>query len=153
MADNVFEPTERTTSTTDLDPAEQITLYLAQTRPWVGLMSVLMLLSTLLMTCGGISMTLMMGTLASTLPRDELGPFGFVAPFFGVIYLVIAAIYAVPTFLLGRYTLAAGPADLHEAAQAIRYQRDFWRVVGVMAIVFIALYCGGIAAVVAFSPR
>jgi hypothetical protein len=151
--ENVFAPTDRMAGDSELSPEEQITLYLRQTRPWVGLLTVIMALGTALMVCSGAVMQISMSTLGSALPTEELGPMAAFVKYIGLIYIVFAAIFAIPMVLLGRYTLAAGPTDLHHAALAIRYQRDYWRAIGVMTMLVMVLYCGGIGLMVALSPR
>jgi hypothetical protein len=149
---NVFAPTERMASDSELSPEDQINLYLGQTRPWVGLLTVLMALATAMMLCSGAAMQVSMSALGSAFPTEDLGPMGGFVKYFGLIYILFGLVYAIPMVLLGRYTIAAGPTDLHQAALAVRYQRDFWRVIGVMTLMFIVLYCGGVAAVVAMAP-
>lgn len=133
---NVFAPSDAAKE--DGDAQEQILTYLRQTRPWVLLLAVLTGLSSMLMVGGGLFVTL-----AGAAIGMDAGMGGLEAAI-GLVYVAIGAMYAVPTFLLGRYGLASSPTDLDGAALAVRYQRDFWRVVGMFTLALIALYCGGI---------
>jgi hypothetical protein len=129
-------------------PAAPITLsgpamsYLDQTRPWVHFMSILSFV--------GAGMMILMGFVivaASMLGLGATGgslPFrGLAGVFTGLFYMALAFLYIAPGVFLHRYAGAirelktAGTANALE--EALKHQKSFWRYVGIVSAVSIAL--------------
>jgi len=120
-------------------PAEAVEA-LRETKPWVTLLAVLGFVGTGFMVLAGLGVMVMDN---ATLPAA-----------FGVVYVVIAVLYLLPSLLLIRYSSSigrlvdgAGPQGLIEA---LRSQRSFWRAVGIMTLVmivlmFLSVFVGGAA--------
>lgn len=112
---------------------------LAGTAPWVKFCSVIGFIFT------GLMLVLALGMfVASAVGIKEAGPIGGVMLIGGVFYLVIGFLYFFPSMKLWKYgsgisqlMLSQQVADLEQAIEA---QRVFWKFVGIMIIVTIALY-------------
>lgn len=114
------------------------------TRPWVRLFSILGFLSAALMVMLGAAVALGGGA-------SIFGGFGGEAPAaggamigMGLAYLLIGLLYFLPCLYLFRYasritriTEGGGAAALVEA---LDQQRRFWRLIGIYAVVMLALY-------------
>ena len=115
--------------------------HLARTSPWVAFISVLgFVLSGLLVLIGLI--TMLIGGLT-----EELGLVGGIL--LGLVYQIIAFIYMLVALQLHRYAAAirvfARSPDSLALEQALGYQRSFWRLVGIIAIVVTCIYAVVIA--------
>jgi hypothetical protein len=134
-------------SATEGAPDQAILQYLRQTQPWVAFIAVVAALTTLLMGFAGAGIAVMALAAGGESDPDLGGLGGAMGGILGAVYLVFAAVYAIPTYFLARFALAAGPGDLRGAADAIRHQRNLWRALGGITLATIVLYCGGIAAI------
>jgi hypothetical protein len=105
---------------------------LRSTRPWVIFLAVLGFIGAGLMVVVGLAM-LAMGRLIPNVPGA-----------FGLIYIALGAVYVFPSLHLLRYgsaiaRLVRDPrTDL--LAVALGHQRSFWKLVGIMTAVLLALY-------------
>lgn len=109
-------------------PMLELIQLLRQTRPWVRLFSLLMLITAALMFFGGL---LMVG-----LDRDEMASAGGG-------YVLMAILYVYPAICLGGY--ASGiravelSGDMKDVVEAIRQQKQFWRYCGLVTAVLLIL--------------
>lgn len=130
----------------DGPPDVAIVKYLRQSRPWAFVMAALFALGTVgMLGMGGL---VMLGGLAGAAAADEqTGPLGAMMAAFGGVYVLVGAIYGVPTWFLGRFAFAAEVRNLEEAAVAMRHQRNVWRMFGGLLIATLVLYCVAIGLV------
>lgn len=114
--------------------------HVVSTGPWARFISVLMLLATAAMVCGGAFM--MFGGMAA---NDGLGVAGV-----GVVYGLLAVLYLLPSLALFRFASAAvrlrdavegqDPMGAFALEAALDQMRRFWRLVGLMMAVVLGLY-------------
>ena len=107
---------------------------LAETRPWVLFISILMFISVGLMVLGAVGVLLV----------ALMGGMGL---FFGVIsllYVLFAAVYAVPAYYLFKYGQRIGDFlrqnGNRQLEAAIVAQKSFWKFVGILTAVCLGLY-------------
>lgn len=112
---------------------------LRSTRPWVIFLAILMFIGAGFMLLGGLLMVAV--SMASHARSSQM--------LVGIIYIPFSIIYVIPGIWMVRYSVAlknffnyGTPENL---AAALASQRTFWRGMGIMAIVCIALYFVGIA--------
>jgi hypothetical protein len=106
------------------------------------------------MVLAGIAL-IMMGMGPSVL-YGARGPFGSLARggniATGFFYIILAILYVFPGVFLSRFASAIKLLQTNRSAQAleeaIRYQKSFWRYVGILSIVGIALMIVGIILVI-----
>ncbi len=110
--------------------------YLEKTRPWVRFISVMGMVLTGLMFLVVLAVAVG-GALSSGNGQPETL---LMLP----IFLVVGLIYFLPAYMLGRYagaikrfTDGGGEVSMEEA---LGRQYSFWRLVGIMALVVIAIY-------------
>lgn len=136
------------------ETAEHIEL-LRQTQPWLYLMAILMLLGGAMMGLFTAMMALGMG-MGAALSDESLGAEG------GAVFLLLGLVYGLMTLLylaLGYFLLRQGMAigelraggGLTSLASVFRYQLRFWRTIGVITLLVMVLYCGGIFAIFAIG--
>jgi hypothetical protein len=117
--------------------------YLDQTRPWVRFMSILVFVGAAMMAVAGLVMMalIMVGGLGVARGTSPFGAIGGVVV--GVFYLALACLYIAPGVYLHRYAGAINQLKATRAAgtleDALRHQRSFWRFVGIMSIIGIAI--------------
>lgn len=140
MDPNISHPNASTVSPAVIEP-------LRRTKGWARFLSVLGYIGSSLMIFAGIGM-IVAGAVGGLGVGGKSGvyagvPFGFM----GAIYIVMSLIYLVPAFLLGRYATRIGglmqrqtELDLIATLDA---QRSFWKFVGVMTLVVLAIYAVG----------
>ena len=128
---------------------------LAATRPWVRLCSVLGFIGAGFMILAALAI-MVTGTVGALSSRDAV-PFAGFPIIIGFFYLVMAALYLVPSLKLWKYGSAIvrlmssnAVADLEAA---LDQQRGFWKFVGIMMIIMIAFmvlaFVGGMVAAMA----
>lgn len=112
---------------------------LADTRPWVRFCSVLGFISSGFMLLGGVA--LMLGSVMTIAGSGTSSTFAGMNILMGIVYLVIAGCYLIPSVKLWKYGTAivrllgsGAEADLEEA---LHQQRGFWKFVGIMLILMI----------------
>jgi hypothetical protein len=129
-------------------PGEVLDL-LAQTRPWVRFLAVLGFIA-----CG----FLLLGALFVLAAGAAAG--GGEKTLIGLIYLPLAVLYMFPSLFLWRYGGAIGEllagGGVPKLVDAIRHQKSFWRLIGILTLVILCLYIliivvVGVGAVSAFK--
>lgn len=118
---------------------------MGKTRPWVMLLAILGLLITgLLMVIGVIGA---IGMMAAGQGAEMAG--------LALVYLFLAIFYFFPCFFLLKYakaikrlTSGGGPDALEEA---IERQYIFWRLIGIITLVFVMIYALILVGVVAMG--
>lgn len=119
------------------------------TKPWVRFLSVLGFIGLGFALLGGIGVAVL-----SVLPVGGKS-FGPQMLGFGVGYIALALVYLPPVLYLSRYASRIGrllnsgsPEDLQDALKA---QKSFWKFVGVLTLVMIALYALVFAGIAVFT--
>jgi hypothetical protein len=123
---------------------------LRETRPWVTLLAVLGFIGAGFVVLAGLSILAFGNSFNNGLP-----------PAFGLVYILMAGLYVLPSVLLMRYSSSIGRllagAGSNGLVDALRSQRAFWRAVGIMTLVFIVIgilaTVGGIAAILGSVRR
>ncbi len=118
---------------------------LRATRPWTRLLSVLGFIGAGLTILGGIAM--IVGK--NFIPVSENAP---PLTYIGVFYILTSVFYLVPSIWLAKYSSAIATflksGDAIHFANAMAYQKSFWKFIGVLALVSIALTVLGILAAI-----
>ncbi len=108
------------------------------TRPWVIFLAIVGFLFSGLLVLGGFGVTLM-GFVA---PGGGKEPWVIVLA--GVFYLVFGALYVLPSVGLLRYGTSIGTLirepRMERLGAALDRQRWFWKLVGIMTAIMLALY-------------
>jgi hypothetical protein len=124
-------PASDTSQGTGEVPPEIVDL-MRQTKPWVTFLGVLGLI--------GAGLMVLFGLFAMMMGGSRSGVSGAI----GIVYVLIAAIYVAPALHLLRYGSSIGPflADptIERLGGALGHQRSFWRFVGIMTVVMMAIY-------------
>lgn len=107
--------------------------HLRGTKPWVRLMSVILFISVALMV-------LLAGVIL--LIPTPMG--GGMSALIAIVYLAIGLLYVFPAYFLHQYassirSLEQGGGDV-AMEDALRNQKSFWRFVGIVTLVVIAIY-------------
>ncbi|QTR44890.1 hypothetical protein J9253_12775 [Thiothrix litoralis] len=123
---------------------------LKKTRPWVLLLAIVGFISAALMAV--IAVPILMGsTMMSGLEGAEAEQLGAMAGAgvmigMGVMYLVFAAIYFMASLYLLRYAgsikRAVSSLSVTDLEAALDQQASFWKLIGIMALIFIVLMLG-----------
>jgi len=126
--------------------------FLNQTRPWVRFMSIIVFIGAAFMVLGGVMLFLVgiTGSLANT-GNNAFGPMPGGGFGVGLLYLVMAVLYIPPGIFLSRYASAIKNLESTRTSQALdnalKYQKSFWRYIGIFTVVCLVIT----AAVIAFS--
>ncbi len=127
---NPYASPESTGAPTPSDEAMGVTPraieHLAGTKPWVRFLSVLGFLAGVLLLIAGV------GFLGGTGPAEGFGP-GV-----AIVYAFMGFIYFVLSYFLFKYANAIGEllmtGQVEWLEDALRWQKSFWRVVGILAL-------------------
>jgi hypothetical protein len=118
---------------------------LRATGPWTRLLSVLGFIGTGLMVLAGL------GVIAgeSFIPVSEKAP---PLLFMGIFYILASVFYLIPSIWLAKFSTAVGAflksGDALELGKAMAYQKSFWKFIGILAVVSVALTIVGIMAAI-----
>lgn len=128
---------------------------LAATKPWVRFVSVMIFIGAGFLLLMAALMGVMGGTLAKSASATG-NPFGnWMGYALMAVYAVMAAVHIVPGVKLWKYAnsiavlLQTGRDE--DLVAALNRQRSFWKLVGIMILVIIALYVVGIIVGVVFA--
>lgn len=133
--------------------AEDVVQSLSRTRPWMKFAAIVGFISSGFALIGGMMMFLGLsfvpsGSVAYPMPH---GVFVLLSLF----YLLIAALYFIPSLFLFRYAASLDRIEQdgsqEKLARALEFQRRFWKYVGVCIIVGICLFVVSIIGMMAFS--
>lgn len=125
--------------------------YLDRTRPWVRFMSVVTFVAAgfMLLVGAGIMVVSLIGAAAAT-SADPENPFGnpILGGLMAVFYSMFAVLYIFPALYLHRYAgairrLGTSPDPL-VLQDAIEHQKSFWRFVGILTVVALAISVVGV---------
>jgi hypothetical protein len=126
---------------------DAIVEHLRRTRPWVTFLAIVGLISAGMMVLLGVGVTL-----AGLLGRESTGVAMAVGG--GLFYLLFGVIYLWPSLGLLRYGSAIGQLirdpRMDQLGAALDLQRSFWKVVGIMTAVMIAVVPVGLLVGLAF---
>ncbi len=123
---------------------------LAKTRPWVLLIGIVVIVGCVLMVLAGIAM-FAMGNIAG-IGGEGFGPMAGAG--LGAAYVLLALLYFFPALYLMRYASAIkriGPGSPGAMEEALAQQASFWKFVGILTAVLIAVYVLIFAAVAVIS--
>jgi hypothetical protein len=132
--------------------------YLSQTGPWVRFISIMLFIGAAFMILAGVALVLMglAGLDSSTSPFGSGSMPGGMAFLLGPIYVMMALLfYIVPGIFLFRYASAIKALKMTPSApaleDALRNQKTFWRYLGIMAIVMLAIFVLAVMAAIFFA--
>lgn len=126
--------------------------FLNQTRPWARFLSIMVFIGAAFTLLGAL--TVMLVTMTGSLFDAGIGAFGLAAGegfIIGLLYLAMGILYLPPGIFLSRYAsaiknLESTPTSL-TLEQALKYQKSFWRYVGILTVIVLIVT----AAIIAFS--
>jgi hypothetical protein len=111
---------------------------LAQTKPWVLLCAIIGIVSAGFIILAGIFMLVGFSTFMAT----EMGSSGAIAAV-SVLYVIMGVVAIIPPYWLLKYSGAIKQAirsqDLRDVALALNYQKSFWKFVGILMAIYVAL--------------
>ena len=120
--------------------------YLDQTRPWVKFMSVVTFIGAgLTMVLGLVVLVISMFSGAAAANQEAPGLLGSAVGggLLALLYLAMACVYIAPGLYLFRYAGAIGRLKVNPTAgvleDALKHQKSFWRFVGILSVVGLAL--------------
>lgn len=118
---------------------------LQATKPWVRFMGVMGWIGVGLMVVLGLVVFF-----ASVMTQDRGIPAAV-----GLLYLVLAGLYVPPTLFLHRYASRIGDLlgsnDAGDLEEALRAQKSFWKYVGILMAVTLAIYALVIVGMIIFA--
>jgi len=118
---------------------------LRSTKPWVRFLGVLSAIGMGFMVLGSVFVMVAAGS--SRLPGLPAG--------MGLVYLLVAGLYLPPVIFLNRYASRIGDLLASHSSQdleeALRAQKSFWKYVGIVTVIFLALYILVIVGVIIFA--
>ncbi|MDX2220536.1 MAG: DUF5362 family protein [Burkholderiales bacterium] len=121
------------------------------TRPWVLLIGILLFIAAVFMGLGGLMMVVGMG-IAGVADKGMPGGTALMVGM-GALYLVSAAIYIFMGLYLMQYAGSCSrvvkDAQSADLESALDHQRKFWKLGGIMALIFVAIAVLGMIAAVA----
>jgi len=125
---------------------------LRQTRPWVRVIAILMVVGAGFMLLAGVAMV-MAGAFLPEGPGASKSPFPMAL--LGFVYLPLSALYLYPAFKLFKYSgsisrllESRASADLEVA---LGHQKSFWKFSGIAALVMLAVYAVGFVGAIAYG--
>lgn len=125
---------------------------LRATKPWVRFCSILGFILTGLIFLGALFMGLGGGLMASSMGDSSGMPFAGLSVGISIVYMLMGLLYLFPSLKLWKYGSCINDLLSSQSTQdleaALDAQRSFWKLVGIMIAVFIALYIALIAIVV-----
>lgn len=115
---------------------------LAGTKPWVRLVSVMMFIGAALLLVLALVMGMMGGVIASAAKNPGFS--GGMGVGIAIVYGVMALFYIYPAIKLWKYAscieILLNSAASFDLEMALSQQRSFWKFVGVITLVILALY-------------
>jgi hypothetical protein len=106
---------------------------LRKTKPWVRLVSIVMLI--------GAGLMLVFGILAIGMSATSNTPLGAGQAF---LMIGLSAIYIIPSYFLSQYASAIGKLNVtrrdSDLEAALRWQKSFWKFLGIFTLIIICFY-------------
>ena len=114
---------------------------LAGTKPWVRLCSVMGFISASFMILAGFAM--IMGGAAMGISSRQTAGLAGMPVVMGLVYLVLSLLYLIPSIKLWKYGSAIyrllSTNSIADLENAMEQQRGFWKFVGIMIIIMLAI--------------
>jgi len=114
--------------------SEQMLESLRATKPWVMFLSILGFIACALMLLGALALFAGVSMMK--------GPMAAFGPVMGVVYLLFVLLYIFPCYFLYKYASAIGRIPAVGGAameEALSRQKSFWRYMGILMAVILAL--------------
>ncbi len=118
--------------------SEEMLGALRSTRPWVMFLAILGFVVLAFMILGSLFLIVV----GNVMTHQANMP-AFFGPGIGVVELLLALVYLFPCLYLLRYGIAIGniPGSGQDAMeQALKQQKSFWKFMGILMIILLALY-------------
>jgi hypothetical protein len=113
---------------------------LRQTQPWVRFLSVVGFVASALMVFGGVGLFIFAASM-----HQGANPGLFVV---SLVYIPIGLLYFIPSLFLFRYASRINAlwtnGTVRHLEDALQAQKSFWKFVGILVLIVIALYFMGI---------
>lgn len=143
----------RSRSSTANVPGGVISL-LEETRPWVRLVGIVIRIVGILVIIGGVVMSLI-GVLGMAMGAG-MGPFeGGLAIVIGLVYILMAFLYIVPSGFLLKYGASiralSDSESFDDLEDAVGFQKSFWKFAGIITVIYIVLIVLYILGMLAFA--
>jgi hypothetical protein len=120
---------------------ERAQRYLGETKPWVRFMSVMIFIGAGFMVIAALAMFALMSAGGAAGDNPLAGVIG--GSVAALVYLALALLYVAPGVFLSRYAGAIGRLAKDKSVgtleDALQHQRSFWRYVGILTLVSVAL--------------
>ena len=120
---------------------DQAKKFLFETAKWAKLLAIMGIIGIGIMVIMGLGMSFFMTTMMGDLPSNSM-PAGFGAGI-GFLYVILAAVYAVPVYYLLKFANTTKAAlridDAQVLTQALGYLKSHYKFIGIMTIVLLAL--------------
>jgi len=120
---------------------------LLSTKPWVRLCSIVGFVFGVIMILSGIGLMAAGSAVGSSSVAMPV-PMGAL----GAIYLIFGALYFIPSVFLFKYASAIALAEssnsMLDVAEALKYQKSFWKFAGIMVLIMTILFVLGIGAAI-----
>jgi hypothetical protein len=126
--------------------------FLKQTKPWVRFLAVMVFIVVAFTVIGALIM-LLVGVAGNFFGAgsETFGILPGEGMIIGFVYLVIGILYITPGIFLFRYATAIKVLESACKSQALenalKYQRSFWRYIGILTVIYLIV----VAAIIAFS--
>ncbi|MBK1825995.1 DUF5362 family protein [Haloferula rosea] len=129
---------------------------LRATKPWIRFCAILGFICTGFIFLAALFMGLGGGVMATSLGSSSSSggamPFAAMSAVFSIVYVLMGLLYLFPSIKLWKYGSRIAELMSSQSSQdleaALDAQRSFWKLVGILLAVFIALYIAVIGVVV-----
>ena len=124
--------------------------FLNQTRQWVRFLAVMVFIVVAFMVIGALIM-LIVGVAGNVVGAgsETFGILPGEGMIIGLVYLAIGVLYVAPGILLYRYATAIKVLESARKSQALenalKYQRSFWRYIGILTVICLIFTAAAIA--------
>jgi magnesium-transporting ATPase (P-type) len=156
MEENSFDPEPPNAMDVEEVEPDEVLLsekglkFLRQTRPWVRFMSIIVYISVVFMALGGLTIFLA-GLTGNFFGNNSMVFASFPGGTYiaGLVYIILAVLYIVPGVFLSRYASAIKSLETSPSPEllesALKYQKSFWRYVGVFTVVCLVVAASAFA--------
>lgn len=137
---------------------EQAVSALRESAKWCMFLSILGFIGIAFMIMGGLFMSVAMSAIPENPAIDGgMNPLGAIKAYFGIIYIVIAALYFFPIYYLYKYATgtkrALESSNSDVLSDALVNLKSHHKFLGITAIVIISLYIVIIIGVIVFAAK